>query len=446
MRPPKTPPKHLNHLSNLLEQQWPAVRDAKPILPDGRYLPWDELRHRTPPDGLSAEQWWTTIKWARKQASSPVRAMQALYQVPFSFVSVPTIQATLFELDRTNVARDLLMALGNDDIVAEYRVSQLIEEAISSSVIEGARPTTREVARQMVREGRAPTSRDERMIHNNWRAMRRILELRDEQRAMTLDDFLEIHRILGEGALDVPGAEGQLRTTAHSVVVSDMDGTVWHSPPQADGLVERINALLAFANDTSRDQEAFVHPIVRAILVHFWVGFEHPFRDGNGRIARALFYWCMLRHGYEMAEFLSISGPIDRSPTAYYLAFAHTELDEGDLTYFILHQLRVIQDALADLTKHLQRRAENMRELARTIAEFDDLNHRQRALLQHAVRHPLESYTIESHASSHHVHYQTGRNDLVDLVKRGYLSSARSAEGKRFRPTKKLTASASKGS
>jgi Fic family protein len=168
------------------------------------------------------------------------------------------------------------------------------------------------------------------------------------------------------------------------------------------------------------------------------IGYEHPFRDGNGRIARALFYWCMLRNGYEMAEFLSISGPIDRSPKAYYMAFAHTEVDEGDLTYFLLHQLKVIREALQDLTTRLEHRAKHMRRLARTVAEFDDLNHRQRALLQHAIRHPLESYTIESHATSHRVHYQTARTDLVDLVARGYLESWRTGEGKRFKPTKKL--------
>jgi Fic family protein len=50
-------------------------------------------------------------------------------------------------------------------------------------------------------------------------------------------------------------------------------------------------------------------------------------------MARALFYYCLLRHGYEVAELLSLSGPIDRSPTAYYLAFAHVERDTGDLTY-----------------------------------------------------------------------------------------------------------------
>lgn len=82
----------------------------------------------------------------------------------------------------------------------------------------------------------------------------------------------------------------------------------------------------------------------------------------------------MLRHGYEMAEFLSISGPIDRSPKAYYAAFAFTETDDGDLTYFVLHQLKVMRVALA--VDHLKERAAGMAELAKTVAGFDALNHR----------------------------------------------------------------------
>jgi hypothetical protein len=316
MQPPKTPPPYLARIRRLIEEQWDVMQGIGPALPDGRYLHWNDLRHRPPPEGLSVEDWWIAMRWTRRDAATPVAAMQACYPVPFSFVPLPTVQSALFELDRTNVGRDLLVALGNHDIVAEYRVSQLIEEAISSSVIEGARPTTRELARQMVREGRKPTSRDERMILNNWRAMQRIVQLRDGEQPLTLDDLLELHRILGDEALEVPGAEGQLRRPEHTVVVSDLEGNVWHTPPDAEGLPERMQALLRFANDQSHVPRAFIHPIVRAILVHFWIGYEHPFRDGNGRIARALFYWCMLRHGYEMAEFLSISGPIDRKPKA----------------------------------------------------------------------------------------------------------------------------------
>lgn len=434
----RQPPGDEGRVLRLIENKWDAFKAVLPVLPDGRYLHWDELRHRPAPDGLSSEEWWLAMRWARREASVPVTAMQACYAVPFSFAPLPKVQSELFSLDRTNVGRDLLGALGDHDLITEYRVSQLIEEAISSSVIEGARPTTRELARQMLTEGRTPTSRDERMILNNWRAMRRILELRDHGQPLTLDDLLELHRILGDDALEVPGAEGQLRTREHSVVVSDIEGNVWHTPPDAEGLPERMQALLRFANDTSQDPLAFIHPIVRAILVHFWIGYEHPFRDGNGRIARALFYWCMLRHGYEMAEFLSISGPIDRSPKAYYLAFAQTETDDGDLTYFVLHQLDVIRLALRDLTEHVNERVQRKRLLAARVADLDDLNHRQRALLQHAVRYPMESYTIEGHARSHQVHYQTARTDLLNLVKRGLLEAWRATEGKRFRPTAKL--------
>lgn len=147
----------------------------------------------------------------------------------------------------------------------------------------------------------------------------------------------------------------------------------------------------------------------------------------------------MLRHGYEMAEFLSISGPIDRSPKAYYLAFAHTETDDGDLTYFVLHQLKVMSEALQELMEHLTERAASMAELAKTVAGFDALNHRQRALLEHAIHHPRESYTIEGHAESHQVHYQTARNDFVELLQKGYFVGRRVGRGKRYFPAESLS-------
>ena len=389
MRFPKQPPDaHGQHLEKLLRENSKFLFEAKPTLPDGRYLHWDDLRFRTPPEGMQAPDWWVAMRTARARLSVQVPAMSEMYDTTFSFVPLPSIQQALHELDRTNVGERLLSALGNEDANAEYRVRQLVEEAISSSEIEGARPTTRELARQMVREDRTPTSRDERMIYNNWRAMRRILELRDEDRALTVDDLLELHRILGEDSLDVPDASGRFRQPGQDVVVSDMQGNTWHTPPNAEGLRERVEALLRFANGLDGQETTFVHPIIRAIVVHFWVGYEHPFRDGNGRIARALYYWCMLRHGYEMAEFLSISGPIDRSPKAYYMAFAHTETDGGDLTYFVIHQLQVMRQALDALVGHLEQRAHSMQALAKAVAGFDELNYRQRALLQHRYPAP----------------------------------------------------------
>jgi len=192
-------------------------------------------------------------------------------------------------------------------------------------------------------------------------------------------------------------------------------------PPPAQGVVARLQQLRDCAVG---DGGSFLHAVLRAIVTHFWLAYEHPFRDGNGRLARALYYWCMLRHGYEMAEFLSISGPIDRSPAGYYLAFAHTETDGLDLTYFMLHQLDVMQQAMDDLLEHLKRRETRTRQLAALVADIESLNYRQRALLNHAIRHPLESYTIEGHKNSHRVHYLTSRKDLAELVDKGLLRDA----------------------
>lgn len=408
------------------------------VLPDGRYLHWDELRYRQPPEGLTPQQWWAGMSQQRIREAQPILAMRQTYQQPFRFVALASVQRQLHDFDRVNVGGAILSAMGNSDAKIEYRVRQLIEEAISSSEIEGARPTTRELARQMLRERRMPASRDEKMILNNLRAMERLGELHRARTALTVEHLLELHRILGEDALEVDGAEGKFRTSEHAVEVSDVEGNVWHVPPAAEGLPQRMERLLAFANGEDESQPGFIHPIIRAIVTHFWLGYEHPFRDGNGRIARALYYWCMLREGYEVAEFLSISGPIDRNPKAYYKAFAYSELDEGDLTYFVLHQLDVMRTALDDLLEHLRVRARRLRALAEVVASYEELNHRQRSLLEHAIRHPTQGQTIAGYATSYAVHYLTARTDLADLERRDLLHSRRVNKLKRYYPSSTL--------
>jgi Fic family protein len=424
--------------------------DLASLAKDGNYLHWDELRHRKPPLDISHEEWWVALKLARHRRAVRVDAMTRAYRAlgphahRFEITNLVEIQERLHALDRFDVAGILVTTRRDGDVRTEYRVRQLIEEAISSSEIEGARPTTREIARQLVRENRPPSSRDEAMILNNFRAMERILELHQEGRAITTDDLLELHHILGESALEVEGAAGKFRGPEHRVTVEDAQGETWYTPPPAEGLEDRVAALLRFAAREEEESE-FIHPIVRAIVCHFWLAYEHPFRDGNGRMARALFYWCMLRYGYEIAEFLSISGPIDRSPKRYYLAFAHTETDGGDLTYFVLHQLDVIEHALTELEDHLEQRAAAMTRLAQIISGFEDLNHRQRALLQHAIRNPSGTYTIEGHARSHRVHYVTAQKDLADLVKRRFLAARQDGQGKRFHPARSLSLAARGG-
>lgn len=156
-----------------------------------------------------------------------------------------------------------------------------------------------------------------------------------------------------------------------------------------------------FANaGTSGDD--YLHPAIRAILLHFWVGHDHPFEDGNGRTARALFYWSMLNQGYWLAEYLTISKILTKAPAKYARSFLYTEWDDNDLTYFVLYQLSVVGRAIDELHSYLARKMREVREVEHMLRSVP-LNHRQLALLGHALRYPDATYTFASHANSNDV-------------------------------------------
>src|SRR5262249_52098428 len=163
----------------------------------------------------------------------------------------------------------------------------------------------RQVARELLLTGRRPRDRDERMIANNFQAMELIRA--HPSSPLSVDFILELHRVLTEGTL-APEDVGRFRRRDESVIVQDAsDGRVLPLPPDADQLGERMAVLVDFANGASDGERVFVHPFIRAVLLHFMLSYEHPFVDGNGRTARALFYWCMLRRKYWLTEFLAIS-------------------------------------------------------------------------------------------------------------------------------------------
>jgi Fic family protein len=406
---------------------------------EGVYEHWDHLRHLTPPDGLTADHWWTAIKFARVAIAREL-PLHDKHRVPFSVSITGTMQRKLHFLDREAAG----VILGADRVDDEsmrrrYLMRSLIEEAMTSSQLEGA-STTRQVAKEMLGTGRPPRDRSEKMIFNNYAMMQSLGRLRD--RPLSVGTLLEIHRLLMHDALDDPGQAGRLRTADDNVIVQDHgDPTITlHVPPAAAELPARLQALCDFANG-GHDGE-FLHPIVRAIALHFQIGYDHPFCDGNGRTARALFYWSMLRSGYWLTEYISISSVLKKAPAKYVRAYLHTESDGADMSYFVAHQLGVIVDAVDSLHAYLARKGRERSQaeaLLRPGAPMAAaLNHRQRALLLHAVRHPQSVYEIAGHQAAHRVTYPTARADLLGLAGLGLLARDRQGKAFVFRPVTDL--------
>lgn len=392
------------------------------------YLPWDKLRFKTPPGDLTVEEWWAATRLARRSVQRNIDLLRSKEDVPFSYTMPDKILQGLDYIAR-NASGQIAISeqVTNSATRDRYLINSLIEEAITSSQLEGA-ATSRRVAKQMIRSGRPPVDRSERMILNNYVAMRRIVELRDTD--LTPELVCEIHRIVTDGTLDNPAAAGVVQDDDATRIAVWGDGDqVLHRPPPVAELPERLRALCDFAN--ARDGEAYIPPVLRAVTVHFMIGFDHYFEDGNGRTARALFYWVMLREGYWLAEFLTISRILKKSPSKYARSFLLTEDDDGDLTHFFVFHLDVVCRAISELHEYLAVKANELRAVQQTIrATPGEFNHRELAVLEHAVKNPGAVYTAQSHGSSHNTSLETARQDLTALEKRGLL--VRAKVGKRF--------------
>jgi len=314
----------------------------------GKYLHWDGLVHRLPPAGLSHEEWWLALKIKRQglYKTIPLKDKESRC---FNYTMTDPIPERLHYIDMAAGGRiEMPDQITNPETKDRYYIGSLIEEAVTSSQLEGA-TTTRQVAKDMLRTGRSPQDVSEQMILNNFLTMKRIGELRD--RPLTPELVFEIHERVTTKTLRAPSAVGRFRSSDEPVcIVDDRDRTV-HTPPPADQLAQRMDAMCEFANA----EEPFVHPVVRSMILHFWLAYDHPFVDGNGRTARALFYWSMLRHGFWLFEFVSISSIIRKGRVKYDMAFLYTETDENDLTYFLIYHLDVIRKAIERLHTYIAR-------------------------------------------------------------------------------------------
>jgi Fic family protein len=414
---PQRPPTQDNLLARIEPRRLPDLfAAASAVQLQDRYLHWNELRRRPAPPGLSHDEWWFLLKLGRSGRLRPL-PLRDKSERPFWFGLPDRLLAQLHAIDRgLGTNWDLPEAVTHPSSRDKYVVGTLIREAITSSQLEGA-ATTREVAKDMLRTGRPPRDKSERMILNNFVTMQHIMEVRNEPLSPEL--VFDLHRRVSDLTLDDPTAAGRFRRTDERIRVTDMEGTVFHDPPLATELGDRMTAMCAFANGQTPD--TFVHPVIRAIILHFWLAYDHPFVDGNGRTARALFYWAMLHQAIPLFEFISISQVLLRAPAKYALAFLHAETDDNDLTYFILHQAEAIQSAVDALREYAMRKTASLWETERSLRLAGDLNHRQQALISHALRNRDAVYTIEGHRRSHGVVYQTARTDLLGLAERGLL-------------------------
>jgi len=306
-------------------------------------------------------------------------------------------------------------------------VSSLMEEAIASSQLEGAVTTTK-AAKWLLREKRMPRSKDEEMVVNNYLTMQRIQELRETP--LSVDMILELHKLAVNGTLRDPAFEGRFREDDDIVVADPLEpDKIYHRPPSHDKVPGYMAALCGFINS---DDGGFQHPLVKAIILHFMIGYAHPFVDGNGRLARALMYWYALKSNYWLFRYMAISKAIKETKGEYGRAYLHSETDDNDITYFINYNLSAMEGALENTRRYLADKQSEQKAAEEMAKAHPALNFRQAEILRDMIRHEGEMASIAEIASKFGVVHQTARTDLQSLHDLGLVKKVMVGKAWRF--------------
>tara|TARA_R100000501_G_C2618472_1_gene111953 strand:- start:234 stop:1538 length:1305 start_codon:yes stop_codon:yes gene_type:complete len=377
---------------------------------DKRYFYWSEIKHRPNIPFENAEEAWKMIKAHRLITSKRI----AFSDHKFYYNITSFIQEDLHNFDLKLIGGLYKNSITPQD-QAEYFKNSLLEEAIASSQIEGAATTT-DVAKDMIKTGRRPRNESEQMIINNFRAIQEIENRLEEE--MSIQLILDIHELMTTQT-SASKYSGKFRD--HPIYVKDhVDGEIAFTAPNHKEVKGLIESLIKFINNN----EDFIHPIIKASILHFIVGYIHPFGDGNGRTARALFYWFLIKKGYSLLKHISISRAILDSRTSYDKAFLKTENDDNDLTYFITYSMKSLRVAFQNLVKYRDKKKTERIRASEVMYEMMDkgFNKRQSNLLGYLFIKPNSTITIPEYSKKHDIVRQTASRDLTQLEKKGVLT------------------------
>ena len=423
MRIPK-PPKIEQMLEKYASAVLPYLAEFKATDEKGRYLTWDKFKRVNPSE---SEVKWLAVKLNRKALQQTLN----IGDLSFNFCVPESLQAQIFDIDSQlgNIQATSFDELSKTERERFLLKSLMMEEAITSAQLEGA-ATTRKVAKEMLESARKPRTKDEMMIVNNYRLMKKVLEL--QNRSLNVEMILELHQIATENAIDNQAISGEFRAD-DEIYIADRDSNNIYQPPPHSTVPALMEAFCDFANQAhlGEDGSLFLHPVIKGIILHFLIGYIHPFGDGNGRTARALFYWFVLKSGYALFEYISISRLLKEAPKQYAMAYIHSETDDSDLSYFLYYQVQIIRRAINDLIKYVQAKQQTFSEFIQDIGQFIttkklNLNDRQIRILQKAANQAGTLFSAKEISTEYGIAENTARADLKALQQLELLNSFKS--------------------
>jgi Fic family protein len=303
-------------------------------------------------------------------------------------------------------------AIQGSNSIEGYEVS--VEDALAA--IEGTEPAEAE-------------ERDWLAVLGYRRAMTYVLQLAEDPHFEYSSALIRsLHFMMTEYSLEAsPG----LWRPGPIWVRNDATGEIVYEAPESEVVPELINALI---DQLQAHQD--VPPMVRGAMAHLNLVMVHPFRDGNGRMARCLQTLALARDRILSPEWMSIEEYLGANTQAYYDILAevgkgawHPEHDARPWIHFCL-RAHYIQAASV---------LKRIREPERIWVAVDVLREKH-GLPERVISSLFDAATgLRVRNSSHRknvqlseleeISKQVATNDLGAMVRAGLLSQRGSKRG-----------------
>jgi Fic family protein len=218
--------------------------------------------------------------------------------------------------------------------------------------------------------------------------------------------ILELHRIVTENAMEGDDANFSGKFRDNRVFIGPHEGIPHELVGQA------TDEVISLTTKNPR----YIHPLLRGILFHYFIAYIHPFFDGNGRTARALFYFNSIINNLNYIQLLSVSAYLKEHGFQYEKAFEKVVSNDLDVTYFLEFCLESILSAFSAVSRKV-RRLLKITELREKL----DLSVNQIGLLQRMALHKFRTISIEEYADQIQKSREIARQELKALAEVGLV-------------------------
>lgn len=365
----------------------------------------EEIYYRFKEAGTSPKKWEETkIQIVAMRKTNAIPLFLETLDKKFWFFLSDCINRKAIELEqRGTILHQKIVQQSN--FKEDFLTDATIEEAVTSAIYEGAN-STRSKARELLTSGNRPVTKDEWMLVNNYKAMQWIKENKDKE--VSLEMIKDVHSLVSRNTLESDDANFIGKFRDDRVFVKSRTGDIKH-----EGINHKlIDLALKEAIKLTTKNTRFFPPVIKGILLHYFLAYIHPFFDGNGRTARALFYFKAMKNNLSFIELLSISAYLKSHGPQYEKSFEKVISNDHDITYFIDFNL----DALLHAISEVERKVDYLLGLRALREKFPEISDNQIGLIQRLALNKFRKVSIEDYAAQIEMSREIARRELKQMV------------------------------